>query len=85
VQRQEGQAASDQKKASNKVTSSHQKIGAEQSQRQNGGNRLQLDPVPMLAFQLGVNPESCQTVAVRGTKVVEQQTTSSKKLFNCVW
>jgi hypothetical protein len=41
------------KKASNKVTSSHQRTGMEQSQRQNGGNRLQLETqLPDLLFNL---------------------------------
>jgi hypothetical protein len=53
-----------------------------QSQRQSGGNRLQLDPILRLAFQLGANLESCQTVAVRSTKMVHQRTTSICKLLN---
>jgi hypothetical protein len=42
------------------------------------------DPIPRLAFQLGANPENCQTVAVRGAKMVQQQQfVSINKLFNC--
>jgi hypothetical protein len=41
------------------------------------------DPTPRLAFpQLGSNPESCRTVAVRGAKMVQQQATSTDKLLN---
>jgi lysine/ornithine N-monooxygenase len=38
----------------------------------------------MLAFQLGANLENRRTVAVRSTKMVQQQTTSCDKLFNHV-
>jgi hypothetical protein len=48
-------------------------------------NQLQLDPIPpRLAFQLRTNPENPPTMAVRGTKMVQQQIISTNKLFNCI-
>jgi hypothetical protein len=45
------------------------------------GNQLQLDPIPRLAFQLRTNPEN-RRMAVRGTKMVQQQIISFLKSSN---